>query len=103
MAIFRGGKRIGPFDIRMGFPRDKSMDNIDGDVRLRQKANTENTIGRFRAMMGRAEGYARSARYAVRIFPPVNLAKLAGMATTSGDDYEDQVTTRDNPDHYKMH
>ena len=58
MAIFRGGKRIGPFDIRMGFPRDKSLDNVDQDPRLRQHANTENTIGRFRATMGRAEGYA---------------------------------------------
>ena len=70
MAIFRGGKRIGPFDIRMGFPRDKSMHNIDGDPRLKQRANTDNTIGRFRATMAKAEGYARPARYLVRFFPP---------------------------------
>ena len=74
MAIFRGGKRIGPFDIRIGFPRDKSLENVDQDPRLRQHANTENTIGRFRATMGRAEGYARAARYAVRIWAPSGLA-----------------------------
>ena len=76
MAIFRGGKRIGPFDIRLGFPRDKSMQNIDSDPRIRQPANSENTIGRFRAAMASANGYARAARFAVRVFPPVGLAKL---------------------------
>ena len=82
MAIFRGGKRVGPFDIRIGFPRDKSLENVDRDPRLRQHANTENTIGRFRASMARAEGFARAARFAVRIFPPGNLNKLAGLKTT---------------------
>ena len=76
MAIFRGGKRIGPFDIRLGFPRDRSMQNIDNDPRIRQPANSENTIGRFRAAMASANGYARAARFAVRVFPPVGLAKL---------------------------
>ena len=76
MAIFRGGKRVGPFDIRLGFPRDRSMQNIDNDPRIRQPANSENTIGRFRAAMASANGYARAARFAVRLFPPVGLAKL---------------------------
>jgi hypothetical protein len=76
MAIFRGGKRIGPFDIRLGLPRDRSMQNIDSDPRIRQRANAENTIGRFRAAMASANGYARAARFAVRLFPPVGLAKL---------------------------
>ena len=81
MAIFRAGKRIGPFDIRVGFPRDKSMENIDKDTRLRQHANTENTIGRFRAAMAKAEGYARPARFAVKLFLPTNLTKLSGLKT----------------------
>ena len=81
MAIFRAGKRIGPFDIRLGFPRDKSMDNIDKDPRLRMYANTENTIGRFRAAMAKAEGYARPARFAIKLFLPVNLTKLSGLKT----------------------
>jgi hypothetical protein len=76
MAIFRAGKRIGPFDIRVGFPRDKSLDNVDRDPRLRQRANTENTIGRFRAAMAKAEGYARPARFAVKLFLPSNLGQM---------------------------
>ena len=75
MAIFRAGKRVGPFDIRVGFPRDRSYDRIDYPTNY-TRANTENTIGRFRAMMGRAEGFARPARFAVRINLPTNLAKL---------------------------
>ena len=84
MAIFRGGKRIGPFDIRVGFPRDRSLDNVDRDPRLKQRANTENTIGQFRATMGQAEGYARAARYAVRIWVPSGLAKIAGLSVQGG-------------------
>ena len=76
MAIFRGGKRVGPFDIRLGFPRDKSLVNVDRDPRLQQRANTDNTVGRFRAAMAKAEGYARPARFAVRLFLPTNLSKL---------------------------
>ena len=80
MAIFRAGKRVGPFDIRVGFPRDRSYDRIDYPTNY-TRANTENTIGRFRAMMGRAEGFARPARFAVRINLPTNLSKLAGLKT----------------------
>ena len=76
MAIFRAGKRVGPFDIRVGFPRDRSLDRVDQDPRLRQHANTENTIGRFRSAMAKAEGYARTTRFAVRLFLPVSLNKL---------------------------
>jgi hypothetical protein len=37
------------------------------------QANTENTIGRFRAAMASAEGYARPNRFAIRLFPPTSL------------------------------
>ena len=37
MAILRGGKRIGGYDIRIGIPRDRSLDNVERDPRLRQK------------------------------------------------------------------
>ena len=79
MAIFRQGKRVGPFDIRIGSPRDKSLDNVDRDPRLKQRANTENTIGRFRAAMAKAEGYARPARFAIKLFLPGNLSKIANI------------------------
>ena len=79
MAIFRAGKRVGPFDIRVGFPRDRSYDRIDYPANY-TRANPETTIGRFRAMMGKAEGYARPSRFVVRVNLPTNLAKLAGIA-----------------------
>ena len=80
MAIFKLGKRIGPFDISGGVSRgdfeDSAYHKTDKDPRLRQYANADNTIGRFRASMAQAQGYARPARFAVRIFPPTNLESL---------------------------
>ena len=35
------------------------------------KANTDNTIGRFRSAINQAEGFARQSRFAIRVFPPV--------------------------------
>ena len=93
MAIFRGGKRIGPYDIRLGLPRDRSMENIDSDPRLRSIANPENTIGRFRASMAKASGYARPSRFAVRIFPPANLNKLAGITPSIGIEFANGQTS----------
>jgi len=106
MAIFRAGKRVGPFDIRVGFPRDKSLDNVDRDPRLRQRANTENTIGRFRAAMAKAEGYARPARFAVKLFLPSNLSKMANLKdqskmidTDSRGQFSNMQPSAANPDH----
>ena len=77
MAIFRAGKRIGPFDIRGGISRGdfktSAYHKTDRDPRFRQQANVDNTIGRFRSAMNAAEGYARPSRFAIRVFPPVNL------------------------------
>ena len=84
MAIFRAGKRVGPFDIRLGLSRDKSLENVDRDPRLRDPANSENTIGRFRASIGKAEGFARSARFFIRIFLTSNLEKMAGILPDPG-------------------
>ena len=84
MAIFRGGKRIGPFDIRGGISRgdykSSAYHKTDKDPRFKMQANTDNTIGRFRSAMAAAEGYARPARFAIRIFPPVNLKTQLGIA-----------------------
>ncbi len=77
MAIFRAGKRIGPFDIRGGISRgdfkSSAYHKTDRDPRFKMQANVDNTIGRFRSAMAAAEGYARSSRFAIRVFPPVNL------------------------------
>ena len=65
MAILRGGKRIGGMDVRIGIPRDRSLDNVTGDPRLKrtQGGNPETTIGRYESYVREAEGFARKARY----------------------------------------
>ena len=72
MAILRGGKRIGGYDIRIGLPRDRSLDDVQSDPRLRQKAggNPETTMGRFQAMINEAEGFQRKARFYVECALP---------------------------------
>ncbi len=70
MAIFRGGKRVGPFDIRIGLPRGREYDNIPGDPRIKQRANPETTINRFRSAIARGEGPARNTRFLVNIQLP---------------------------------
>jgi hypothetical protein len=91
MAIFRAGKRIGPFDIRGGIGRgdfkSSAYHKTDRDPRFKMQANPENTIGRFRAAMASAEGYSRPSRFAVRIFPPSNLHQLIANQneTTNAD------------------
>ena len=83
MAILRGGVRIGGFDIRLGLPRDRSLDNVEGDPRFRQKAggNPETTIGRFQSYINEAEGFARKARFYVEF----NLPKAGGAGLTNID------------------
>jgi len=84
MAIFKLGKRIGPFDISGGISRGdfktSAMHRTDSDPRLKMQANTENTIGRFRSAINAAEGFARPSRFAVRIFPPTNLEEQVKQA-----------------------
>jgi len=65
MAILRGGKRIGGMDIRIGIPRDRSLDDVAGDSRLQRRmgSNPETTIGRFQSYVNEAEGFARKARF----------------------------------------
>ena len=73
MAIFRAGKRIGNMDIRIGLPRDKSLDNVEGDKRITQQrpgVNQATSIGKFITELNQGEGVARANRFLVRVFPP---------------------------------
>jgi len=70
MAIFRQGKRIGPFDIRLGLPRGREYDNIPGDPRLKSRANPETTINRFRGALSKGEGVARNTRFLINVTLP---------------------------------
>ena len=86
MAILRGGKRIGNYDIRIGLPRDRSLDNVNADERLRRKpgGNPETTINRFIAQVNQGEGLARPTRYLVLIQPPQNIISGGAESTENG-------------------
>ena len=86
MAILRGGKRIGNYDIRIGLPRDRSLDNVNADERLRRKpgGNPETTINRFIAQVNQGEGLARPTRYLVVIQPPQNIISGGAESTENG-------------------
>ena len=76
MAIFRAGKRIGNMDIRVGLPRDKSLDNVEGDKRItvqRPGVNRKTSIGRFITEINKGEGVARANRFLIRLFPPADV------------------------------
>ena len=65
MAILRGGRRIGNYDIRLGFPRDRSLDNVEGDRRLKrtQGPTKETFIGRVMGAVAQGEGFARPTKF----------------------------------------
>ena len=105
MAILRGGKRIGNYDIRIGLPRDRSLDNVNGDERLGRKpgGNPESVINRFIAEMNQGEGLSRPSRYLVVIQPPqrTNLSQAELLASEHGggsagtnNDLESMATKR---------
>ena len=85
MAIFRAGKRIGNMDIRIGLPRDKSLDNVEGDKRLKEKFIAGNrsvsTLNRFMAEIAKGEGVARANRFLVRFYPPRDVFKNKNIPT----------------------
>ena len=82
MAILRGGRRIGNFDIRLGLPRDKSLADIAGDPRLQRKPGGSGVLQRFEAQINQGEGLARPNRFYVIINPPQKLI------TTPGHDFD---------------
>jgi len=70
MAILRGGKRFGVFDIRIGLPRDRSLDTVEKDAKQIQGSNPQSTINVFRAQVAQSGGYARENRFVVSLTPP---------------------------------
>ena len=95
MAILRGGKRIGGIDVRIGIPRDRSLDNVNADPRLRrqQGGSPETTMGRFLAMVNEAEGFARQGRYYVEFFLPKGFSTELDFGDT-GADFSDVAIER---------
>ena len=96
MAIFRAGKRIGNMDIRVGLPRDRSLDNVEGDKRITQQrpgVNQATSIGRFITELNRGEGVARTNRFLVRVFPPRDV--IAAGTTNVGGAGDEQTVWAD--------
>ena len=82
MAILRGGRRIGNFDIRLGLPRDKSLVDVAKDPRLQRKPGGSGVLQRLQAQINQGEGMARPNRFYVIINPPQKLI------TTPGHDFD---------------
>jgi len=92
MAILRGGRRIGNYDIRLGIPRDRSLDNVEGDRRLNrvQGPTKESTIGRVMAAISQGEGFARPNRFMVDFILPKGVQYNADE--TSGEiTFEEEI------------
>ena len=77
MAILRGGRRIGNYDIRVGFPRDRSLDNVEGDRRLKrvQGPTKETFIGRVMGAVAQGEGFARPTKFMCDFILPAGVAE----------------------------
>ena len=78
MAILRGGRRIGNYDIRIGMPRDRSLVDVAKDPRLQRKPGGSGVIQRFQAQINQGEGMARPNRFYVIINPPQKLVTTPG-------------------------
>jgi len=88
MAIIRQRLPIpGPFDIRIGLPRDKGFDPQKARERLNQKANPQTTINRFRSMVAGAEGFYRPAKFLVVLEFPKTIT-----TTETTDEYSEYTT-----------
>ena len=86
MAIFRAGKRIGNMDIRIGIPRDRSLENVEGDKRITQQrpgVNQATSIGKFITEINKGEGIARANRFLVRVFPPRDVIRTTFIGDTA--------------------
>jgi len=94
MAILRGGKRIGGFDVRIGIPRDRSLDNVQGDSRLKQRAggNPDSTMGRIQAYVNEAEGFARKARYYIEFNLPNGVGENLFGTSDNDATYSSEIT-----------
>ena len=100
MAIFRGGVKIFGSDVRIGIPRDRSLDNILFDPRFQdieggQKPENPNLsttkpalINQMLQYIAQGEGLARSNRFYVSF-------RLPGLSNLGTDDEFEQFDSVD--------
>ena len=99
MAILRGGRRIGNYDIRIGLPRDRSLVDIAKDPRLQRRPGGSGTIQRFLAQINQGEGFSRTNRFIVRINPPARVVTAADeFDMTPGNNDVESLTMIENVD-----
>jgi len=99
MAILRGGRRIGNFDIRLGLPRDKSLVDIAKDPRLQRKPGGSGVLQRFQSQMNQGEGLATPNRFLVIINPPQRVFTnpyAADFDMTPGNNDMESYAMREN-------
>ena len=77
MAIIRGGKRIGPFDIRAGVSREDLQGVYTKQLKKKDPVTRESTINRFRSQIAQGEGFARPSRYTVEFQSPRGVSSNA--------------------------
>ena len=93
MAVLRGGRRIGNYDIRIGLPRDRSLVDVANDPRLKRQPGGAGTIQRFLAQVNQGEGFARTNRYIVRINPPATEKVLRRSVGPAGR-YTEEISAK---------
>ena len=99
MAILRGGRRIGNYDIRIGLPRDRSLVDVAKDPRLQRRPGGSGTIQRFLAQINQGEGFSRTNRFIVRINPPARVVNAADeFDMTPGNNDIESLTMIENVD-----
>ena len=99
MAILRGGRRIGNYDIRIGLPRDRSLVDVAKDPRLQRRPGGSGTIQRFLAQINQGEGFSRTNRFIVRINPPARVINAADeFDMTPGNNDIESLTMIENVD-----
>ena len=99
MAVLRGGRRIGNFDIRLGLPRDKSLVDIAKDPRLQRKPGGSGVLQRFQSQINQGEGLATPNRFLVIINPPQRVFTnpyAADFDMTPGNNDMESYAMREN-------
>ena len=81
MAIFRQGKRVGPFDIRIGLPRGREYENLNKP----KPESLDTAINRFRAGISKNGGLAKPSKFSVRFQLPASLEKLSSSTSNLPD------------------
>ena len=87
MGIIKIGGKIAGIDVGINITRDKSLENVTRDPRLKQNGgkpgvNPNSVLGQFLAKTNKAEGFSRPNRFYINIRPPKAMRASAGQLGT---------------------